>query len=211
MAPQIKLYFAPGACSMASHLILEDSGLQFEAIQVQRDPESMAEYRKNVNPKGQVPALAIDGEIITEAPAILTAISQLVPEKHYTGKTPLETVRFYEWMNYLSGTIHGKAFGGLFRPSNSSDEASAEAGIKAKAQANVLAGFKNIEEKLAALGGPKYALGDSLTGVDAYLIVFIFWAKKFSFDLSPFPHYTKLFEGVSQLPAFKAMSAAQGF
>jgi glutathione S-transferase len=109
MAPQIKLYYSPGACSMAAHLLLEDSGLAYESIPILRDDVAgKAEYTKNVNPKGQVPALWIDGEIITEAPAIITAISQLVPDKHYTGKTPLQIVRFYEWLNYLSGTIHGK-------------------------------------------------------------------------------------------------------
>lgn len=55
MAPQIKLYFAPGACSMASQFILEDSGLHYEAIKINtRDPAAKAEYVKNVNPKGQV-------------------------------------------------------------------------------------------------------------------------------------------------------------
>lgn len=157
----------------------------------------------------QVPALFLDGEIITEAPAILTAISQLVPNKHYTGKTPLQTVRFYEWINFLSGSVHSKSFTGLFVPAAFSDETDAAAGIKAKAQANVLSGFKAIEEKLAALGGPKHALGDGLTGVDAYLATFILWAQKFQLDLSPFPNYVKLFEGISQSPAFKKMSAQQ--
>jgi len=194
---------------MAAQLLLDDSGLAYEAVKVNiRDPQSKADYLK-VNPKGQVPALSVDGEIITEAPAIITAISQLVPNKHYTGKTPMETVRFYEWMNFLSGTIHGKAFGGLFRPSAFSDDSSAEAGIKAKAQSNALAGFATVEEKLAALGGPKHALGDSLTGVDAYLVVFITWAKKFGMDLTPFPNYTKLYDGISQTPAYKSMEAQQ--
>lgn len=210
MAPQVKLYFAPGACSQASDLLLENSGLPFEAVLTNiRDPEARAEYVKNVNSKGQVPALTIDGEVITEAPAIITAISQLVPEKHYTGKTPMENVRFYEWMNLLSGTIHSKAFGGVFHPAAFSDDPAAQDGIKAKSIANVLAGFKTVEEKLAARGGPKFALGDSLTGVDAYLMVFYLWAQKFGMDVSPFPNYTKVFENVSQLPAFKTMRARQ--
>lgn len=210
---------------MASQLMLEDSGLQYEAIAVNtRDPQAKAEYAKTVNPKGQVrgsfhelrcsnltdsqqvPALFVDGEIITEAPAILTAISQLAPEKHYTGKTPLETVRFYEWINYLSGAVHGKAFTSLFVPSYFSDDPAAEAGIKSKATANVLAHFASIEEKLAALGGPTHALGDSLTGVDAYLVIFIRWAKSFGMDLSPFPNYIKLFESLTQTPAYARMN-----
>lgn len=195
---------------MASQLLLEDSGLAYEAIKVNtRDPEAKAEYVKKVNPKGQVPALVVDGEIITEAPAIITAISQLALKKHYTGKTPLDNVRFYEWMNYLSGTFHGKSFTPIFKPSAYTDDASAEASIKAKAQANVLASFKNVEEKLATLGGPKHALGDSLTGVDAYLVTFILWAKQFQMDLSPFPNYMKLFEGISQTSAFESMREQQ--
>jgi glutathione S-transferase len=98
----------------------------------------------------------------------------------------------------------------VFRPSALTDDPAAEDGIKAKGKANVLTGFKVIEEKLAALGGPKFALGDSLTGVDAYLVTFILWAKRFALDLSPFPNYQKLFESISESQAFKAMSAKQG-
>ncbi|CZT14575.1 related to glutathione S-transferase GST-6.0 [Ramularia collo-cygni] len=209
MAPQIKLYYSPNACSMAPQLLLEDAGLAYEAIKVSYDPQERADFVKNVNPKGQVPALVIDGVVVTEAPAIITAISHLVPEKNYIGKTPMDNVRFYEWLNYLSGNIHGKAFGGLFAPSKYSTDAAAEAGIREKAKESVLAGFKVVEDKLAALGGPQYALGDSLTGVDAYLTTFIIWAQKFQLDLSPFPNYTKLYEGISQTPAWKSVVAKQ--
>lgn len=81
---------------MASQMPLEDSGTFYERIWVNiRDPDERAQYFE-IDPKGQVPAISIDGELTTEASAVITAISQLVPEKHYTGRDKLEMVRFYE-------------------------------------------------------------------------------------------------------------------
>jgi glutathione S-transferase len=210
MSPVVKLYYSPQACSMASQILLADAGLAHEAIKVNvRDPAERAEYVKTVNPKGQVPALVVDGEVITEAPAIITAISQLVPEKHYIGSTPMENVRFYEWMNFMSGTVHTKSFTGLFYAPAFSDDPAATEGITTKAKVNVMAAFQTIEDNLAKLNDPTHAIGHSLTGVDAYLAVFILWAKFFQIDTSRYPNYSKLFDSISQTAAFKAMLEKQ--
>ncbi|PIA96350.1 Glutathione S-transferase GST-6.0 [Cercospora beticola] len=210
MSLTIKLYYWPGACSMASQILLADSGLAYEAIKINlQDPPARAEYMRTLNPKGQIPTLVIDGEIITEGPAVITAISQLVPEKCYTGSTPMENVRFYEWMNFLSGTVLTKSFGGLFKPSWYSDDPSAAEGIIAKSKVNISAGFQLIEDRLEKLSDPTHALGHSLTGVDAYLAVFITWANRFQIDISKYPNYRKLFDSISRTAAFKAAQEKQ--
>ncbi|QIW96581.1 hypothetical protein AMS68_002099 [Peltaster fructicola] len=201
MSPSIKLYMFPMSCSIASHALLKDSGLKFEAIKANvLDPAYRAEYLKNVNPKGQVPTLVIDNEIVTEAPAVLTAIAQLAPEKFYAGR-PENTVRFLEWMNFLSGTLHTKNFTGLFRPAALTTDSAGEEGIRAKSKENVLANFELIEQKLKGV----HALEDHLTGVDTYLVYFVLAAKKFGiWDEQRFPKYQKLFENIMQIPSFKA-------
>jgi glutathione S-transferase len=111
--PQTKLYFAPGTCSLAPHILLREAGVEFEAIanSVTLKTVTFAEGFELLNPKMRVPVLVLDGVVITELPAIVTAIAQLVPNMRLMGKGQLETVRVYEWMNWLSGTLHGQAFG----------------------------------------------------------------------------------------------------
>jgi glutathione S-transferase len=83
---------------VAPHILLEDTRLDAELFPLVIG-EVTDNFTKSVNPKGRVPVLGTDSDIITEIPAIMTAIAQLVPEKNYVGSTPLETVRVYEWIN----------------------------------------------------------------------------------------------------------------
>ncbi|KAJ6783776.1 hypothetical protein PWT90_07681 [Aphanocladium album] len=145
----IKFWYAPGACSLAPHIVLKEAGIEFESIRLDAFAGYPEEFRR-INPKMRVPVLAIDGEAITEVPAIMTAISQLAPERHLLGETNLEIVRAYEWMNWLSGVVHGQAFGGLFRPARYSDDATTHPSIEAKALLTIQECFAAIDEKLAS-------------------------------------------------------------
>lgn len=208
MAPSIKLYYFPMACSVGPQLLLEDAGLAYEAIKIDiRDPAAKENYTKTINPKGQVPAITVDGELITEIPAIFTAISQLAPAKHYTGSTASETVRFYEWVSYIGSTVHAKSFGPMFAPQKFSDDAAAQETLKVKGKESVGNAFKFIEGKLAG-SKTKFALGENLTGVDAYLAVVVGWTKFFGlFDESAYPSLGALVGRVAELEAAKKVMA----
>jgi glutathione S-transferase len=97
--PSIKFYYAPGACSLAPHILLHEAGLPFTAIPMRASEARTTipeDYRK-INPKMQVPAITLDDlGTITENPAIATAIPSLVPEIALMGRTPIETARVYE-------------------------------------------------------------------------------------------------------------------
>ncbi|KAK4504305.1 hypothetical protein PRZ48_005221 [Zasmidium cellare] len=203
MAPTIKLYYFPMACSIAPHLLLEDSGLPYESIKHNfRDAAAREEYAKTVNPKGQVPALSIDGKVITEIPAILTAISQLAPEKKYLGD---DVVRFYEWIGYLGSAVHAKAFGAVFAPFKVIDDAGAHEAAKAKGKENSKAALAFIEGNLKEVK-TKFALGENLTGVDAYLAVFVLWARFHGiWDEAAYPSYAALFGRIEKLEAWGRM------
>lgn len=189
---------------MGPQFILEDSGLPYEAIKVNlRDPAERAEYVKNVNSKGQVPAISIDGKVITEAPAIYTAISQLVPEKNYLGGAQ-DLVRFYEWISFLGTSVHSK-FGLMFVPHKVTDDPAHFDAIKAKAKQGAIDSLALIEERLAA-SKTTFALGENLTGVDAYLAVIAMWAKfNGTWDDKAYPTYNALAEKISGLESFKKM------
>jgi len=98
---------------LAPHVLLHELGLRYTACEtlVRTGATQSAEFAR-INPKKRVPVLSLDGEIITEVPAIATAIAGLAPERHLMGRTALEQARVYEWMNWLSGTLHGQGFGG---------------------------------------------------------------------------------------------------
>ena len=179
--PQIEFYYAPGACSLATHILLLESGAEFKAIPntVNLDTVIFTEELQRINPKRRVPVLSIDGETITETPAIMTAISGLAPGKHFLGNSQLETIRAYEWMNWLSGSLHGHAFGGVLRPGRLTADSAAFEGIRAKGVENVRDCFGVIEGKLRGV----HAVGDAFTAVDPYLFVFYRWANGMGFKM----------------------------
>ncbi|KFY42468.1 hypothetical protein V494_02389 [Pseudogymnoascus sp. VKM F-4513 (FW-928)] len=186
MAP-IKLWYSPGACSLASHILLNEAGVEFESVKLNIHAGYPEEFRQ-INPKMKVPVLSLDGQTITETPAIMTAISQLAPDKHLLGKTNFEVIRAYEWMNWLSGFLHGQAFGGLFRPARYSDDSTTHMSIKAKALLTVQESFATINQDLSS----EYAVGSSFTAVDAYLFVFYRWGVSLKIDMGKYPKYTNL-------------------
>ncbi|KFY30370.1 hypothetical protein V493_01956 [Pseudogymnoascus sp. VKM F-4281 (FW-2241)] len=187
MAP-IKFWYSPGACSLAPHILLKEAGIEFEPVKLDRIAGYTEEFRQ-INPKMRVPVISIDGQVVTETPAIMTAISQLVPDKHLLGKTNLEIVRVYEWMNWLSGVLHGQAFGGLFRTARFSDDPTTYESIKAKSLVTVQECFALIDQALSS----DNAVGSSFTVVDAYMYVFYRWGASQGIDMKgKYPKYTGL-------------------
>ncbi|KAK5940730.1 hypothetical protein PMZ80_007147 [Knufia obscura] len=197
----IKLWYSPGACSLAPHILLKEIGVDFEAIGVEVRQGAPEELRK-VNPKMRVPVLVLDNEVITETPAIMTAISQLAPEKHLFGKTNMEVIHSYEWLNWLSGTVHVQAFGGLFRPARFSDDAGMYAAIQQKGWKTVQECFDAVEAGLHSA----HAVGADLTVADPYLYVFYRWGVSGGIDMpARYPKYAAL---VAKLVKRSAVQAA---
>jgi glutathione S-transferase len=180
------LWISPGACSLAPHILIREAGIDFETVNAK--PGFPQEYR-HINPKGRVPIFQLGDEIITEVPAIMTAISQLAPGKHLLGKTNLEIVRTYEWCNWISGTVHAQAFGGVRRPGRFSDDPETYDAIRAKGRKTVEESFAFIEEKLTGTHG----VGDAFTAVDAYFLVLYRWGNQIGIDMQvKYPKFTSL-------------------
>ena len=113
----LTLYYAPGACSMASHIALEETGAPYEAkpVSLATGEHLKDEYTKNVNPRGKVPALRTDGGMLTENVAILTYLARSFPNAQLLPTDPLGTARALSHMAYLSNTVH-PAFTHIMRP-----------------------------------------------------------------------------------------------
>lgn len=206
--PDIKYFYTPGACSFAPHILLRKAGLPFEPVKVALfEGEHMQPEFTRINPKQRVPVLSLDGDIITEVPAISTAIGDLVPEHHLMGRTPKERARVYEWMNWLSGTLHGQAFAGLWRPLRFSDDDSIFETIQAKGRMTIAECFAFIEERL----NDPYAAGNEFTAADAFLLVFYRWGYAVGFDMAAsYPKYTALAEKLGGLDWVIAAADAEG-
>ena len=162
----MKLYYSPGACSLADHIALHEAGLPFEHERVDlktKQTEHGADFRA-VNPKGYVPALTLDsGETLTENVAVLDWIADQSPALKPDG--PLGRTRQLELLGYLSSELH-KAFGPLFRGGDEAQQAAAK---------------EAIAGKLAFLAGRLE--GDYLAGArpgvaDFYLLVMLLWSDR---------------------------------
>lgn len=199
----MKLYFKPGACSMASHIVLNEIGDDFSIEAVDTDAKrtaSGADYLE-INAKGKVPALQSDGEILTEGPAILQYIADrkgrrdLAPEAGTFARA-----RLAEMLNFTGTELH-VAFGPLFNPS-------ADEGSKAAARNAVAAKFDWLEQRLS--DGRRFLIGDGFTIADAYAFVVTNWANFTGIDLSRWPHLSAFMGRVATRPAVQKTLRAEG-
>ena len=176
----MRLYFKPGACSLASRIVLIELGQPFEAVKVDTDKgvtEDGADYSA-INPRGYVPALKLDdGRIITENAAVLQYLAELQPGSLSPANGSWDYVRLQEALSFISSELH-TAFSPFFR-----GEATGER--RAPAQALLARRISDVE-LLLANNGP-YLLGEQITVADIYLFVALNWAGFISFDLQSWP------------------------
>jgi len=138
---------------------------------------------------------------------VATIIASLAPDLGLMGTTPLENARVYEWMNWISGTLHGQGFGQLFRPQRYLDDEAAFDKIKAKGLECIKDCFTSIEGKLKGV----HAVGDRFTAVDAYLLVFYRWGNtNVKLDMKgEYPNYTALAANLVLRPSVRATLDAE--
>jgi glutathione S-transferase len=203
----LKLYYSPGACSLAPHIVLEELGLpyQLELVSIPEGKTRSPEYLA-INPKGRVPVLVTEeGAVLTEAPAICWHLSQgseLFPRESLAG------ARVLEWCNWLSGTVHAMAFGQLWRPQRFVTDEKLCPPIQAKGRADVLEHFAMIDSRLA---GHAWTVGEAYSYADAYLAVFFRWGNRIGLDMrASFPAWTAQAERVAARPAVERALVQEG-
>ncbi|WP_156842154.1 glutathione S-transferase N-terminal domain-containing protein [Novosphingobium aquimarinum] len=167
----MKLYYAPGACSMADHIALHEAGLTFthERVDLKTGKTEHGKDFTEINPKGYVPALELDGgELLTENVAILEWIGQQAPQLVAEG--PLGRTRTLEKLAFVTSELH-KNFAAFF--GGASDDQ------KQKAADQLTKRFGQIAETIQ---GP-FLFGDRFTVADAYLFVVSTWTDHFDLEL----------------------------
>jgi glutathione S-transferase len=188
----MKLYYSPGACSLSPHIALLEAGLPYDLVKVDlraKKLENGDDYLK-VNPKGQVPALALDsGELVTEGPVIVQMIADRAAGKNLApARDSAERYKLLEWLNFVGTELH-KNFGPMFSPVLADD-------AKAFFKDRVMGKFGYLDGVLA---GRDYLMGKQFTVADGYLFTMLCWADRMKFDLSALPN----------LLAYKARVAAR--
>ena len=199
----MKLYFAPGACSLSPHIVLRESGLNFALEQVdnrEKKTKSGQDYW-TINPKGQVPVLELDnGQRLTEGPVIVQYIADQKPQ---SGLVPpagtIERYRVLEWLNFVTSELH-KSFGPIFRPTTPDD-------YKTISKETLAKRFDWLNKELA---GRTYLTGDTFTIADAYLFVVLRWTPRIEMDLAKWPNLKAYMDRVAARPKVQEALKAEG-
>ena len=203
----IKLYYAPGACSFASHIALEEIGLPYETVKLdlaagdQRKPEYLA-----LNPRGRVPTVVVGGEVLTENVGIMAYFAGGYPKAGIWPKDTWHQAKALSTMAWLSNTVH-PTYTRLVRPARFVDGEDHQEALKAKARADYWGYLQEIDKLLQ---GRKWAIGDSFTVVDGYLLVFYRWANRNRYDVKGLRNYTALMDKVLARPSVKKVMADEG-
>ena len=200
----MKLYYAPGACSLSPHISLREAGVSFDLEKVDtstRRTERGADYL-SINPKGYVPALQLDGgEVLTEGAAVVQFIADSHPD---AGLAPaggtLERARLQEHLNFIASEMH-KAFTPLFDPS-------APEAAKQAAPAAVARRLDHVERLLA--DGRAHLLGERFSVADAYLFTVASWTGPTGIGLDRWPRLASFVARVAARPSVQAAMRAEG-
>ena len=199
----MKLYFAPGACSLSPHIVLHEAALSFEIEQVNlgsKKTKSGGDFRE-INPKGYVPALQLDdGEVLTEGPAIVQYVADRKPESSLAPAAgTLARYRLQEWLNYISTELH-KQFSPLFNPKIAAD-------YKEMVKERLASRFDYLVQQLA---GKQFLTGEQFTVADAYLFTVLSWTDYVKVDLERWPQLKEYQARVAARPAVQAALKAEG-
>jgi glutathione S-transferase len=202
----LTLFYAPGTCSLASHIALEMAGADYAAQRIDfSQNEQRSEAFLAINPKGRVPALRTSQGVISETPAILFYIAQSFPAAQLA---PLDDAfalaQLQSFNSYICSTLH-VAHAHKFRGSRWADDPAAIEAMRQKVPETVGAAFDLIEQDL--LRGP-WVLGEQLSIGDAYLFTVAQWMESDGLDMARYPRVLEHRQRVAALPAVQKVLKA---
>ena len=202
----LTLYFCPGACSTASHVALEETGAPYveNPIMLPKGEQKTPEYLK-INPRGKVPALDVDGTILTENTAILTYLAKKFPEKKLMPTDPFEEARCISTMAWLSNIVH-PSYTHYMRPERFAPDAAAQPVVKEAGKKTFWTCLQEIDGLLA---GKDWMMGKSFSVVDCYALVFYGWGVRAELPVKELANYTALKERMLKRPAVKKVLVSE--
>lgn len=194
----MKLYYTPSACSMASHIVLNELGLKYdsETVYLKIHKTAKGEDFYKINPKGYVPVLVLDnGQILTEGVAILTYLTELK-----SSQEKVDRYKQLEWLVFIATELH-KAVSSLFGYKDAPKEIIA--GIKDK----VAKRFDFMDKNLA---DREFVSGDAFGPADAYLFTVLNWCPRLGIDLGPWKNLVSFVKRIQARPAVQKTLQQEG-
>jgi len=199
----MKLYFAPGACSLSPHIVLREAGVKADLVKVDTKAHTLADGSDfyAVNAKGYVPVLELDdGQRLTEGPAI---VQYLADQRPASGLLPaagtFERYRAQEWLNFISTELH-KQFGPFFSPTTPD-------AFKATLKDKICGRFDWLAKQLE---GKDYLMGKQFSVADAYLYTILRWTQHVGIDLAKWPLLAAYAAHVAARPKVQEALVAEG-
>src|ERR1700722_16306234 len=199
----MKLYYAPGACSLSPHIVAREAGiaLDFEQVDNREKKTKSGQDFWSINPKGQVPVLEIDnGQRLTEGPVI---VQYLADQKPASGLVPapgtLDRYKVQEWLNFVTSELH-KTYGPIFRPTTPDE-------FKKLSKENLGKRFDWLDKQLA---GKQYLMGEKFTVADAYLFTVLRWSPRIEMDLAKWPNIKAFMDRVAARPKVQEALKMEG-
>ncbi|WP_338929158.1 glutathione S-transferase N-terminal domain-containing protein (plasmid) [Roseomonas mucosa] len=205
-----RLFYSPGACSLAPHVVLEEVGCPYElelcSTRNGGEGTGSSAYL-SLNPKGRVPALGgvpgrsggVEG-LLTEASAILLYLGRSFPKAGLLPRDAAAEARCLEWLNWLSDTVHSMSLAQIWRPQRFVADPALFPAVQAKGHENLREQYDFIEEVLS--DGRRWAIPQGYSVVDPFLLVFWRWGGKIGLDMTAtFPAWTSQAAEVARRPA----------
>ena len=198
----MKLYYAPGACSLAPHIALREANLPYTLARVDLAKHAVEDGRdyRSVNPKGYVPTLELDDSTkLTEASVVLQYIADRVPGTLAPALGTMERYRLMEWLNFIASEIH-KGFGPLW-------DSGAPQATHTAAREKLAKRFAFVE---APLSQHAFVTGSHFTIADAYLFTVTNWSDHLQVDLARFPALRAFMTRVGARPSVRSAMREEG-
>jgi glutathione S-transferase len=199
----MKLYYAPGACSLASHIALQETGQAFDISKVDLKTKTTqdGEDFSKINPYGYIPSLRLDNDVVlNEGVAILQYIADKSPDsKLAPANGSFERYKLQSMLTFINSELH-KMIGGLFNPTLTDDARQATI-------ARIESRLNTFSEQL---GNDKFAVNNAYSVADAYLFTVLGWLKIFKIDIKQWPKLAAHSAMMFQRPAVQAAMKAEG-
>ena len=196
----MRLYYGAGACSLASHITLEETGAPYEthAVKMAQREHKSPEYLK-IHPHGKVPALMVDDDVIIENVAIQYYLAQRFPDAQLAPRDAMAQARWIGTNAWLSNTVH-PSFGRWNRPANFTTDEGAHAEIKSQGKQ---AFWENLQEIDRRLDGQQWMTGAQYTTSDPYALVFYGWGLRPELPMKELKNFTAFKDRMLKRPAVR--------
>jgi glutathione S-transferase len=198
----LTLYYSPGACSLAPHIVLEETGVPYalQLVSIPKGEQQAPEYLK-VNPRGKIPALRTEESVLTENVAILTYIARSFPQARLLPEEPIDMGRCISHMAWLSNSVH-PVFTHIVRPGRFANDETAHGNLKATGRENA---WKLLQELDGLLAGGEWVLGSRYSVADPYTLVIYGWGKGHGMPVEQLEYYTAFKTRMLQRPAVRTV------